>query len=155
MAELRRRLTHLQPTRPLAAFLALGPLALVAGCSGLPFQDQFKNNSGQPPEQKIELLPAPQTGLRPLTSCTTKAPDAPAQQPAAKPFEFGGLLGAGMRQVAAGEPQAAPPPPWMQQAMTSQSQAHRPQAQSGGLLSAIFPDEKRKTAATAGISLLA
>jgi hypothetical protein len=82
MAELRRWLTHLQPTRPLAAFLALGPLALVAGCSGLPFQDQFKNNSGQPPEQKIELLPKTETGLRPLSSF--KAPELTAKQPPAK-----------------------------------------------------------------------
>lgn len=69
----------------------------------------------------------------------------------AKPFDFGGLLGAGMRQVAAGEPQAAPPPPWMQQAMTSQPQAHRPQAQPGGLLAAIFPDEKRRRLMLGGL----
>ena len=81
-AELRRRFAHLLPTRPLATFLALGPLALVAACSGLPFQDQFQNNSGQSPEQKIELLPAPQTGLRPLSSF--KAPEPTAKQPAAK-----------------------------------------------------------------------
>jgi len=78
-------------------------------------------------------------------------PGNPAQQPAAKHFDFGGLLGAGMRQVAAGEPQAAPPPPWMQQAMTSQPQAHRPQAQPGGLLAAIFPDEKRRRLMLGGL----
>jgi len=89
MAELRRWLTHLQPTRPLAAFLALGPLSLVAACSGLPFQDQFKNNSGQPPEQKIELLPKTETGLRPLSSF--KAPESPAKQPAAKQTAAAGL----------------------------------------------------------------
>ena len=81
MAELRRRLTHLLPTRPLAAFLALAPLALVTACSGLPFQDKFKN-TGQYAEQKIELTPAPQTGLRPLTNF--KAPEHPAKQPPAK-----------------------------------------------------------------------
>jgi len=88
MAELRRWLTHLQPTRSLAAFLALGPLALVAGCSGLPFQDQFKN-TGQSPEQKIELLPKTETGLRPLSSF--KAPESPAKQPAAKQPPAAGL----------------------------------------------------------------
>jgi hypothetical protein len=64
----------------MAAFLALGPLALVTACSGLPSQDQFQN-SGQSSQQKIELLPAPQTGLRPLTSF--KAPVPTPQQPAA------------------------------------------------------------------------
>ncbi len=71
-------------------------------------------------------------------------PGKPAQQPAAKPFDFGGLLGAGMRQVAAGEPKAASPPPWMQQAMNAPGQAHRPQMQPGGLLAAIFPDQQRR-----------
>jgi hypothetical protein len=66
----------------LAAFLALGPLALVTACSGLPFQDLFKNSSGQAPEQKIELLPKSETGLRPLSSF--KAPESPAKQPLAK-----------------------------------------------------------------------
>jgi hypothetical protein len=89
MAEFRRRLAHLLPTRPLVAFLALGPLALVTACSGLPFQDQFKNNSGQPPEQKIELLPKTETGLRPLSSF--KAPEPPAKQPAAKQPPAAGL----------------------------------------------------------------
>ncbi len=91
MAEFRCRLAHLLPARPLAAFLALGPLALVAGCSNLPFLDQFKNNSGQPPAQKIELLPAPQTGLRPLSSFTAKDPEASAKQPAAKQPPAAGL----------------------------------------------------------------
>lgn len=66
-------------------------------------------------------------------------------KPAAKPFDYAGLLSGGIKQVAAGEGQAPPQQAWIQQAMNAPGQAHRPQMQ-GGLLTDIFedPDEKKR-----------
>lgn len=78
-------------------------------------------------------------------------PTQTAGKSPARPFDFGGLLTAGMRQVAAGEGQAPQQPAWIQQAMSAPVQAHRPQVQPGGLLAAIFPDEQRRRQLMGGL----
>lgn len=77
-------------------------------------------------------------------------PAKPIKSADAKPFDFNGLLGAGMRQIAAGDAQAEQPA-WIQAAMNSQGQVRRPQVQAGGLLAAIFPDEQRRKQMLGGL----
>jgi hypothetical protein len=78
-----------------------------------------------------------------------KLPDANS-----KPFNFGGLLAAGMGQVAAGEGAPVEQPAWIKQAMSGgQAQAHRPQVPAG-LLTDIFntnDDEERRRRKMAGL----
>lgn len=129
--------------------------------AGLINQPQMAQVLAMPPAQQVGPAPnvAEANAAPPVDPRTTGdadlggyggSPRIPSATANAKPFDFNGLLGAGMRQIAAGDAQAEQPA-WIQAAMNSQGQVRRPQVQAGGLLAAIFPDEQRRKQMLGGL----